>query len=336
MASATSSTHNLEIEVDDTATPANPYDDHGEVFEGSLELAASTASAKSSIFRFQVENGRTYHAYKAGKYILPNDEAENNRLDLQSHLCYMTLNRRLYLAPLGDNVKRVLDVGTGTGIWAINYADEHPDVEVIGMDLSPVQPLFVPTNLMFEIDDLEESWTFSSKFDYIHAGMMCGSFHNWPKFYQQSFDNLNSGGYLEIMDIGFPVRCDDDTMPKDCALYQWCIYIKQAADNVGVKLDACLHAKEDMHRAGFVDVVEIPYKWPQNRWPKQKKFKELGMWTSENFNMGLEGMSLALLTRGLGWSLQEVNVLCAHTRLDMANTGIHAYWPIVTIYGRKP
>ncbi|KAI8247308.1 Secondary metabolism regulator LAE1 [Colletotrichum sp. SAR 10_77] len=36
-------------------------------------------------------------------------------------------------------VKRVLDVGTGTGLWAIDFADEHPDAEVLGTDLSPVQ-----------------------------------------------------------------------------------------------------------------------------------------------------------------------------------------------------
>jgi methylase of polypeptide subunit release factors len=33
----------------------------------------------------------------------------------------------------------VLDIGTGTGIWAIDFADEHPEAEVIGTDLSPIQ-----------------------------------------------------------------------------------------------------------------------------------------------------------------------------------------------------
>lgn len=33
----------------------------------------------------------------------------------------------------------VIDIGTGTGIWAIDFADEHPESEVIGTDLSPIQ-----------------------------------------------------------------------------------------------------------------------------------------------------------------------------------------------------
>lgn len=45
----------------------------------------------------------------------------------------LTLHEKLGLAPPNDQdfrVKRVLDVGTGTGLWAIDFADEHPDAEV--------------------------------------------------------------------------------------------------------------------------------------------------------------------------------------------------------------
>jgi hypothetical protein len=45
----------------------------------------------------------------------------------------------------------------------------------------------VPTNLSFEIDDLEEPWTFTKPFTYIHSRMMMLSFYDWPKFFQQSF-----------------------------------------------------------------------------------------------------------------------------------------------------
>jgi ribosomal protein L11 methylase PrmA len=33
----------------------------------------------------------------------------------------LTLDGKLSLAPIGKNVNRVLDVGTGTGIWAIDF-----------------------------------------------------------------------------------------------------------------------------------------------------------------------------------------------------------------------
>lgn len=42
-------------------------------------------------------------------------------LDLQHHLFLLTLDGRLCLAPIGNNLQYVLDVGTGTGIWALDF-----------------------------------------------------------------------------------------------------------------------------------------------------------------------------------------------------------------------
>lgn len=56
------------------------------------------------------------------------------------HMCTLILENKLHLAPLGGNIQKVLDIGTGTGIWAIDFADEHPSASVIGTDISPIQP----------------------------------------------------------------------------------------------------------------------------------------------------------------------------------------------------
>jgi SAM-dependent methyltransferase len=162
---------------------------------------------------------------KEGKYSFPNDEPENDRLDLQHHLFILTLDGKLYTAPIPKekSLHRVLDVGTGTGIWAIDFADEHPESQVIGIDLSPIQPSFIPPNLKFEIDDLEEPWTFPEPFDFIFSRMMVASFANFPRFFEQSFKNLTPGGWMECMDICNPVKADDDSMPPDSALLKWCV-----------------------------------------------------------------------------------------------------------------
>lgn len=126
----------IEAEADDYA-----YDSgFGEDFN------SSTASIGSSIMKYREENGRTYHAYKEGIYAFPNDDPEADRLDLQHHLYNLTFEGKLFTAPIPKEKKfnRVLDVGTGTGIWAIDFGDEHPEATVLGIDLSPSRsPLYI-------------------------------------------------------------------------------------------------------------------------------------------------------------------------------------------------
>lgn len=111
---------------------------------------------------------------------MPNDEPEQSRLDLYHHIFLMILGGQLYTAPL-DHPQRVLDVGTGTGIWAVDFADMHPEAEVVGNDISPIQPSWVPGNLKFEVDDVEEDWTYEDGyFDYIHMRSLSGSIVDWP------------------------------------------------------------------------------------------------------------------------------------------------------------
>jgi len=85
---------------------------------------SSTTSLSSSVFCFTYANGRRYHAdrFHRADYFMPNDDSEQERLDLYHHIFLTLLGGKLGTAPL-DNPHRVLDVGTGTGIWAIDFAE---------------------------------------------------------------------------------------------------------------------------------------------------------------------------------------------------------------------
>jgi 2-polyprenyl-3-methyl-5-hydroxy-6-metoxy-1,4-benzoquinol methylase len=67
------------------------------------------------------------------------------RLDLNHEILRLLWDNKLHECPL-DEPHRILDIGTGTGIWAIDMADQYPMAEVIGTDLSPIQPDWVPAN----------------------------------------------------------------------------------------------------------------------------------------------------------------------------------------------
>ncbi|QGI63796.1 hypothetical protein CEK27_007767 [Fusarium fujikuroi] len=333
MADSISTADPVALEVDEADTnTASDTDSLGSI-EGS-----STSSITSSILKYRQENGRTYHAYKDGQYVIPNDEQEQDRLDLQHHLFLLTFDHKLYLSPAGREGRQlhnVLDVGTGTGLWAMDFADEHPSASVIGIDLSPIQSPFVPPNLSFQVDDIEEPWTFHVKFDFIYSRMMTASIADWPGFFAKAYDNLNPGGWIELADI-YPITSDDGTLAKDSATHEWVTRLLDGTKMIGRPFDGANKYKEQLEAQGFQNVQQVVFKWPQNTWPRYKKHKELGAWNLENISSGLEGLSSAVYTRVLGWTKEELDVLLAKVRREMKDRTIHSYWPIYVVYGQKP
>lgn len=87
--------------------------------DDSSSLRSSSTSISSSILEHSYQNGRRYHRYRHGRYPLPNDEAEQNREDMLHTMMLEATDGRLFYAPIGENPQRIADLGTGTGIWAI-------------------------------------------------------------------------------------------------------------------------------------------------------------------------------------------------------------------------
>lgn len=222
-----------------------------------------TGSVTSSIFDYQYENGRRYHAYREGQYVLPNDTQEQERLDLQHHIWRLLLGGRLYTAPLPPpDTKpelRILDLGTGTGIWAIDMADEFPTSQVFGVDLSPIQPDYVPNNCMFHVDDYEDEWTYREreKFDYIHGRALSGTSADWSRFYRQVRDNLKPGGWVEMQEYDAWIFSDDDSCDRAPWTMEWVDKLDSASKMFGKQINVAKHHKKWMIDAGFQSVKEL-------------------------------------------------------------------------------
>jgi trans-aconitate methyltransferase len=223
-------------------------------------MADPTVSLTSSILNYTYENGRRYHAYKAGNYPIPNDEREQDRLDLQHHIYSMLLEGELYTAPLESAPRRVLDVGTGTGIWAMDLADRFPDCQIIGSDLSAIQPTIVPQNLQFEIDDCEQEWLYSQPFDFIHMRSLGGSIADWPKLLRRAYDNLVPGGWLQVTEFETWCSTDDDSLPKNAALHLYMENLVAAAVKFGKVMNIAPEYERLLNEAGFEHVVDTTFK----------------------------------------------------------------------------
>lgn len=109
---------------------------------------------------------------------------------------------------LGDRRWFVTDMYTSLPCHSLPSGDLYPSAEVIGNDVSAIQPNFVPPNVQFEVFDVETTWDYSSPFDYIHCRYLWaanlsmevpvvlinvyrnGSIRNWPKLMHQAFKSV--------------------------------------------------------------------------------------------------------------------------------------------------
>jgi len=170
------------------------------------------------------------------------------------------LHGSLYIAPIPPNPQRILDFGTGTGIWALDIADSHPGATVLGTDLSPIQPSWVPPNCRFIVDDVEDEWVYSD-FDFVHGRGMAGSIKNWDVLYSRVLENLKPGGYLEMQEYETWIRSDDDVGLEGCpCIRRWQEKVDEASERFGKRMNVAAEQKENLVAAGFEDVTEVVQK----------------------------------------------------------------------------
>lgn len=309
------------IEADD------PVDDVDSAY-GSDRSFTST-SINTEALAFPIENGRRYHAYQAevAKYSYPNDESEIERLDLFHGVFYRVMGNRLFLSPLEkDKVRRAIDLGTGTGSWALDFADQFPEAEIEGIDLSPIQPVWVAPNCHFHIDNMEAEWPYAEKFDFVFGRYLTSSLKDYPGVIKKAFDNLNPGGWAEFIDFDTIFRCDDGTLSPDSDMMKWCQLNWEATEKMGVEAKPGPQLKKWFEQAGFPDVHEQIVRIPIGAWPKDRMLKEIGYLNLEQLLLGLEGFVMRLFTQGLGWTPAEVQVFMIGLRKEMKDLRIHSYY----------
>ncbi|KAF5009123.1 hypothetical protein FDECE_4675 [Fusarium decemcellulare] len=329
---ATAETRTAEghVEVDDEAG------ENDSAFGDSEGSSSYLSSLKSSILNYKYENGRRYHAFREGTYLVPNDAEEQDRMDLGHHIYRLLVGGKLHLAPIAPNPQRVLDLGTGTGIWAMDFADEHPSADVRGTDLSPIQPKWTPPNCSFEVDDFEADWLFHTPFDFIHARELEGCISDDRKLFRQAFEHLKPGGYFELQAAYPPFKSDDGTAAQAVNFGQWMTTIIDGAAKFGKPLDCAPSWKAKLEEAGFVDCQQQIFKVPMGTWPKDPKLKELGRYQATQEAQVVDSYTPGLFGRVLGWSEEEIQVFIAKVKQDLKDPSIHIYQTVYFIWGRKP
>ncbi|KIM23690.1 hypothetical protein M408DRAFT_45059, partial [Serendipita vermifera MAFF 305830] len=110
---------------------------------------------------------------------------------------------RAVLAPQEGVIKRILDLGCGSGVWCTEMAREFPHCEVLGVDLAPM-PVFpgqMPPNCKFEMNDVNRGLEhLQGMYDVVHARAIGMGLKDFRKSLQQVVGCAKPGGIVIWMD----------------------------------------------------------------------------------------------------------------------------------------
>ncbi|ERS96833.1 hypothetical protein HMPREF1624_07042 [Sporothrix schenckii ATCC 58251] len=339
MASVSSGQASTPIELADEPPESDEFDPVADWDDLNLP----PRDAATGVWQHVYENGRRYHLYKYGRYPIPNDDAEQQREDMKHAMMLELTNGRLYFAPIGDNPQKILDIGTGTGIWAVEMGDKFPNAEtILGTDLSPIQPEWLPENVRFMIDDCEADWANGSDWDFVHLRQLVGLVTKPDDVVRNIFAHLRPGGWIEIQELHAYPFCDDGSMEEPAedgsggdpvaAFYD---LLRDAFDLRGMNHDKARAMRGPLQRAGFTNIHLKKLKVPLGPWAKDKTLRLIGNYCKTAV--------LDVLPTVLARPMDELDltpvakqVWAAKVRQSLEDTSIHRHFHFYFWYAQKP
>ncbi|KAH8928440.1 S-adenosyl-L-methionine-dependent methyltransferase [Atractiella rhizophila] len=321
------------------------------------------SSLSSSASWFSYAEGRRFHNSEHDiAYYYPNDAEELDRLDCQHEGYKLLLGGRnypievlsLHLDPKDPvpGPRTILDLGTGSGVWAIQMGDEFPNSTVIGVDLAPVQPERVPPNVTFvcedftKVDDLDYSYILRKREDRIGEGekrkfelifMRCliWGIRDWEAIIEQIAQGLEEGGMMVLIEPGeMPFSVFEGEGSVGEATLLWWRTLRECMAARGAHPDAPAHLAEMVERNPKLHLILAKrLDCPIGDWASDEDLKVAGRYLLRDCLLALETTKPLFLL--FGYSEGWIQALHKNCRIEWADSRRRAWIPSRMVVARR-
>jgi ubiquinone/menaquinone biosynthesis C-methylase UbiE len=197
-------------------------------------------------------------------YLLPKDTLEDQRLNYQHHALYKTISNH-YLAPLTPaSTQTILDVGCGTGIWAVEMSALFPQAHVLGVDVALSSlPRPLPSTCLFVQANVLEGLPFpDGQFTYTHQRLLVAAIPalQWPGVVHELVRVTRPGGWIELLEIGDTIQ---NAGPATKRLLTWLTDISR---ELGFEMEVLRHLGDLLKQAGCQEVEALDIPVPLGAW----------------------------------------------------------------------
>ncbi|KAK2024725.1 methyltransferase domain-containing protein [Colletotrichum zoysiae] len=307
-----------------TETKAAGHEDEADASDAGSDFSSVSIDELPPIRAY----GHTYHG--SGRLLMPNDESERARLEIQHQLFKLCLEGGLTATKLPkDQPLNILDIGTGTGNWAVEMGEKYPLAKIMGIDISAaLLPTTVPPNVVFEVEDITNDWARErNSLDFVHVrNLVGGGVPDWRGLFKQTYEHLKPGGQIEVSEVRtrffdlVDSSSDEPAAPteeeeegaKDHGVMMACrefeVRLAEMAAIAGVDFDPIPKIPSILTDVGFEKVGRWSDLVPIQAVGHDEKMVRKGAQFAQMLEYGLENYSLAVFSKG-GWDEKGIRDL---------------------------
>ncbi|KAJ7191882.1 S-adenosyl-L-methionine-dependent methyltransferase [Mycena pura] len=239
---------------------------------------------------------RKYQAYPGSQYALPTDDLEQERLILQHQTLKKLFGNRILLAPVKlEKNDKVLDIGTGPGLWIMDLAASvDPSVSIVGVDIE--SRLFLtspPKNIELRLEsvvNLPSEWTDTFALVHQRLLMIALQISQWPVALREIYRVLRPGGWVQL---GESTAWIEGQYPNKPCMEKLVAMYRCLTNSRNLYIDCADAIPSMLEAAGFVDIQR------ESQMPQMGKWAgELGVASRINHVGVLRGIKTPILKAG--------------------------------------